>query len=184
MISGSLAKRYARALFELGGNATQRDRYLRDLENLRQATKVIPEQGPGVVAAMDAAHIPVVRRTAIAKALCKRLGCDDTVGKFIALLVERGRITGLPLIVRHYRDMVDEAANRVRATVLTPKPLASDARGRIENALKKATGKSVILEPEVDPELIGGIVTRIGSYTLDGSVRSSLATLRKSLQRS
>ncbi len=180
MISGSLAKRYARALIELAQSPMQRDRYLKDLEGLAAAMQAPLESGT-LGKLLDAGHLSVAKRKGIAAAVGKRVGIDATVAKFLDLLVERGRAGGMVLIARHYRDLADEAAGRVRATVKSAKPLPADAVTKLTASLSKATGKKVLLEAEVDPELIGGLVTTIGSHTLDRSVRASLARLRTNL---
>ena len=72
----------------------------------------------------------------------------------------------------------------MRASVRSAKPLPMDASSRIKGALEKATGKKIILETSVDPELIGGLVAQVGSYTLDRSVKNSLEKLRGSLKGS
>jgi F-type H+-transporting ATPase subunit delta len=59
-----------------------------------------------------------------------------------------------------------------------PKPLR-----KFVSALSKRTGKDIILEVEQDPELIGGIVTRIGDLVLDGSIKTQLLNMRESLKR-
>ena len=180
MINGSLAKRYARALIELAPSPMQRDRFLKDLESLTQAVTLSgPEGHLGTF--LDAGHLNIKKRLGISRAVCQRVGADATLVKFMDLLVERGRVSGLPLITRHFRDLADEASGRVRATVKSAKPLAPDATAKIKSALAKATGKQVILETEVDAALIGGLVTTVGSYTLDRSVKASLARLRSNL---
>ena len=180
MISGTLAKRYARALIELAPSQMQRDRYLKDLESLSTAMQT-PVEGSSLGKMLDAGYLSIDKRKGIAGAVCRKLGVDATVTKFVALLVKRNRAGGMVLIARHYRDLADEAAGRVRATVKSATPLSPDAVNRLSASLKQATGKQVILESQVDPSLIGGLVTSIGSYTLDRSVRASLTRLRTNL---
>ena len=61
--------------------------------------------------------------------------------------------------------------------------MSSETIEKIQSALSKRTGKDIILEVEQDPELIGGIVTRIGDLVLDGSVKTQLLNMRESLKR-
>lgn len=183
MISGTLAKRYARALIGLSGSPMQRDRYLKDLETLAKASRTAVDGGT-LASMLDAGHLSPTQRLGIGRALCQKAGADATVTKFMSLLVERGRVGGLVLIARHYRDLADEASGRVRAKVVSSSVLTSDAINKIKAAIAKATGKQVMLETAVDPALIGGLVTTVGSYTLDGSVRSSIARLRTTMHAS
>lgn len=185
MISGSLAKRYARALMDLAG-PQQRDKYLQTLADFTAACKVKDPNNPAGEGALfevlSAGHHKLSQRQAILNAVLSRLGADATLKKFFELVLERGRIGGTEQIYLHYRELADEAAGRVRATVKSATPLDAAAIGRIKVALEQATGKQVLLETEVDPELIGGLVAHVGSHTLDRSVRTSLDKLRSSLR--
>lgn len=189
MISGSLAKRYARALFELANaapGAGARDRYLQSLGEFVTACKTHDQNDPSgehdLIKVLGAGHHTIARRRAIMQLVLKRIGADPVVVKFLELVLERGRISGVEQIWLHYRDLTDEAANRIRATVKTATKLEPGADKRIQSALERATGKSVLLSVEEAPELIGGLVAQVGSFTLDRSVRTSLDKLRASLQ--
>ena len=186
MISGSLAKRYARALTQLASTPTQRDRYLSDLESFTKACRIHDPSDPSgerdLIKVLGAGHHTLAKRRAILQAVLARIGADANVKKFLELVLERGRISGIEQIYLHYRDLADEAAGRVRATVKTAAPLDPATTGRVKQALEAATGKQVLLETEVDAELIGGLVAHVGSFTLDRSVRSSLDKLRANLR--
>jgi F-type H+-transporting ATPase subunit delta len=181
VIAGSLAKRYARALLELAGDAAQIDRFEADLAGFAAACATPDADGTPLVATLDAGRHPASQRQAVARAVAQRLGCDPLVIRFLDLLVVRGRISGIDAIARHYRDLADERAGRVRGTVTSAQPLDPAELARITAALERATGRKVVLEVAVDAELIGGVVTRIGSYTLDRSVVSQLQSFRSAL---
>lgn len=185
MISGSLAKRYARALFQLGTTASIRDRYLQNLADFTAACKLHDPSDPSgehdLLKVLSAGHHSLSKRRAVLDLVASRIGADPTVRKFLELVLERGRISGIEQIFLHYRDLADQAAGRIRATVKSATALDPGAQTRIKSALETATGKQVLLETEVDPELIGGLVAHVGSITLDRSVRTSLDKLRSSL---
>lgn len=186
MISGSLAKRYARALMQLADTPQLRDRYLQYLGDFTAACKTHDPSDPSgerdLLKVLAAGHHTMANRRAILAAVLTRVGADSNVKKFLELVLERGRISGVELIYLHYRDLADVAAGRVRATVKTATALDPASTGRIKSALEKATGKQVLLETEVDAELIGGLVAHVGTYTLDRSVRTSLDKLRSNLR--
>lgn len=185
MISGSLAKRYARALLGLAETPALRDRYLQNLGDFTAACKTHDLSDPSgehdLIKVLAAGHHPLPKRRAVLHAVLQKIGADPNVRKFLELVLERGRISGIEQIYLHFRDLADEAAGRVRATVKSAVALDPAAQSRIKTALEKATGKQVLLETAVDPELIGGLVAHVGSITLDRSVRSSLDKLRSSL---
>ena len=80
----------------------------------------------------------------------------------------------LPAIARAYRDLADAHARRVRAEVTSAEQLAPATLDRVRRSLEQRTGKKVIVEAPVDPDLIGGVVARVGDLVLDGSVRTQL----------
>ena len=185
MISGSLAKRYARALLQLANTPAVRDRYLQNLADFTAACKTHDASDPSgeldLIKVLAAGHHSLTKRRAILEVVLGRIGADPNVRKFLELVLERGRISGIEQIYLHFRDLADEAAGRIRATVKSAAALDAGAQTRIKSALEAATGKQVLLETEVDPELIGGLVAHVGSITLDRSVRTSLDKLRSSL---
>lgn len=185
MISGSLAKRYARALFEIAGTAPVRDRYLQSMAEFTAACKSHDANDPSgehdLLKVLAAGHHTMVNRRAVLHAVLKRIGADPVIGKFLELVLERGRISGIEQIHLHFRDLTDEAAGRIRATIKTATRLDPGADKRIQAALERSTGKTVLLTVEEDPALIGGLVAHVGTFTLDRSVRSSLDKLRATL---
>ena len=97
------------------------------------------------------------------------------------LLLDKGRIVNLPDVARGYHTLVDEHANRVRATVTSARPLDPALEKRLKNALEQQSGKTVILEKKEDPSILGGVVTQLGDLVYDGSVRTQLAQMREQL---
>lgn len=185
MISGSLAKRYARALFEIAGAPVQRDRYLQSMVEFTTACKTHDPSNPSgeydLLKVLAAGHHSMANRRAVLHAVLKRIGADPVISKFLELVLERGRISGIEQIYLHYRDLTDEAANRVRATIKTATRLEPGTDKRLQAALERSTGKTVLLTVEEDADLIGGLVAHVGSFTLDRSVRTSLDRLRATL---
>ena len=183
MITGSLAKRYAKALFELSDSPFDHDRFLRELEEFAAAMRVKDEeQNLQAIDMLRARHIPQAIRLGIVEALGRRLGLEERVVRFLKLLTQRGRITGIDLVARHYRDLVDTAQRRLRARLQLASPASQESVAGIKAALEQATGKTVILDVEIAPELIGGLVLHFGSLSLDRSIRRSLDELRTSFQ--
>lgn len=182
MIPGILAKRYARALLLLATDDSQIDAFVKDISGFAEACETPDADGRPLWMTLDAARYPLSQREAVAGAVAQRLGCHPMVGKFVEFVVQRGRASGIGQIARHYRELADERAGRVRATVTSAEPLDPGSVAKLKASLEKATGKTVILDTEVDKELIGGLVTQIGSYTLDRSVVTQLENMRASLR--
>jgi len=184
MIPGNLAKRYARALLELADSPAKRDRFDQDISSLGEAFDSLDEMGTPLGRVLEAGRFPLEARKGIAKSVCQRVNCDPMVSRFVEYVVEQGRSSGLLQMARHYRDLADEAAGRLRATITSAQALPPEAAQKIKTALEKSTGKTIMLDTEVDPEIIGGVVTQVGSFCLDRSVKHQLESLRANLKAS
>jgi F-type H+-transporting ATPase subunit delta len=182
VIPGSLARRYARALLGLATSPSQRDKFARDMTSLADIAKQRDEAGRPMLAVLSADRFTLADRKKLIGALARRVGADPMVVKFLDHVLERGRIEGLVEIARAYQRMADDAAGRVQAQVTSAQPLSPDELAKIKTALERATGKQVVTSTHVDPELIGGVVAKVGSYVIDGSVRSTLEQLRATLR--
>lgn len=182
MIPGALARRYARALIELAKTPTQRDKFGKDLLGLAELFEQRDQENATVLSVLAADRFPLAQRQKLAATLARRVAADPTVVKFTNVVLENGRIDGLPQIARAYQRMADDVAGRVQAHITSAAPLGVDAVAKIKNALQQATGKQVVTTQSVDPELIGGVAVKVGSFVLDGSVRATLAQLRKELR--
>jgi len=176
-LAGSVARRYARALFSIGvdrGDFEQLGRELGDLAALWSAE-------PDLRQALENPVFSPTEKRAVLEQLLPRVAPSPEAQKFVLLLLERRRIALLPAISRSYRELSDAHTGRVRALVTSAQPLGPAEVDRVRRSLEQRTGKRVILETAVDPSLIGGLVARVGDLVLDGSVRTQLATLRSRL---
>ncbi len=122
-------------------------------------------------------------RLAVIGAFADKLGMSKTTGNFLRLMVEKGRGGALREAVTHYGELLDQELGRARAVVSSTKALDEGALAALKEKLEAVTGKSVILENKIDPSLLGGVVTRVGSLVFDGSVKGRLDTLRDRLIR-
>lgn len=177
MIAGSIARRYAKALLSIGIDKKMQDRFGTDIEQFSSTLASSKEL-------RDVLHNPtqpLSRRKAIVDQIVKRLRPHPTVQAFLLLLMDRNRIDAMPSIAREYQGLLDQFAGRVRARVTSAQKLDPATEQRLKKALEQRTGKQVILELKTDPELIGGLVTQIGSILYDGSIRTSLEQMRQSL---
>ena len=122
-------------------------------------------------------------KRAIMKDVFGRLDISGTVANFLLLLLDRGRIGFLPAIIASYGAYADEVSGVVRPILYSAMPLEAAHVQGIKDALTKTTGKKVVLTLEVDPALIGGVVTKIGDMVYDGSIRTQLNQIEGILQK-
>lgn len=104
------------------------------------------------------------------------------VVQFLRLLIEKDRETMTKAILDQYQALRDEHRGIVDATVQVARPLADEDRETLTDALEAKTGKSVRLHVEEDPDLIGGLLVRIGDHVYDASVRNQLSSLHDRLR--
>jgi F-type H+-transporting ATPase subunit delta len=177
MITGSLARRYAKALLQIGIERQTYDALGRELERAGDTLKGSPE----LRNALENPVFSLDKRRLVLDDVSRRLALSKTVRNFVMLLLDKGRIAALPDIARVYRTLVDAHAGRVRATVTSARPLDPMLETRLKTALERQSGKVVILEKKEDPSIVGGLVTQLGDMVYDGSVRTQLQQLRDEL---
>jgi F-type H+-transporting ATPase subunit delta len=173
-LGGSVARRYARALFEIGVAKGSFEAFGRELEALAEVYRGSPE----LRQTLENPVFQLSQRRGILEKVLPRVAPTREVHNFALLLLERRRIDQLPLIARAYQELVDQQLGRVRAVVTSAKPLDSTALASVQRALEKRTGKKVEITTQVDAALIGGVVARVGDLLLDGSLRTRLDSLR------
>ena len=120
-------------------------------------------------------------RKAVLKSLAEAHKFDEITSSFVRLLVDKDRIADLPIVARSFRDEVDGKVGRVRATIVSAKPLSPTALAEIVRGLEGRTGKKVIPDVSVDASVIAGVQARIGGLVFDATVRSQLERLRADL---
>jgi F-type H+-transporting ATPase subunit delta len=177
MITGSIARRYARALF---GLADEKGRVEPWLEALGELEKAVAASGELRDALSNAVYSKEERR-ALAGELARVLGLDEEPRHLLMLLADRGRLESLAGVVDYFRALADQKLGRVRARVVSAVPLADAAAQEIAGKLARAARAEVILDRAVDPSILGGVIAQVGNLTYDGSVRTQLEELRRSL---
>ena len=176
-MGGSVARRYAKALFEIGVAEGSYERLGQELEHLAKAYT----DSADLRLVLENPVITVSEKQRILGALLPRIAPSPSVQRFARLLLERGRIGILRAAARVYSELADARAGQVRATVTTAAPLSAPELERVRRALETRTGRKVLIQAAVDPALIGGVVARVGDLVLDGSVRTQLDEMRQRL---
>jgi F-type H+-transporting ATPase subunit delta len=176
LITGSIARRYAKALLGIGIDTKHHERFGQELIQFAQ----LLENKDLKDTLANPSH-PLSRRKAILEDLITRVKPSKTVWSFLLLLADRNRLPHLASIAREYQNMVDAHVGRVRANVTSAEQLDAAGVTRLKKALEQKTGKQVILQQTTDPELIAGMVTQIGSIVYDGSIRTRLEQMRQTL---
>ncbi len=176
----AVARRYARALADIV---------------LAPDSPLAPEQAVGQLLALESllaesaelrtillspAVAPARKRAVVAR-LAQPLGISPLVRNFLFVVLDRRRINLFREIRRAFQDLLDEQLGVVRAEVISARELTPAQRARLQHALSAFTGKNVRCEFATEEALLGGVVARVGSTVLDGSIRGRLETLRQRL---
>jgi F-type H+-transporting ATPase subunit delta len=138
-------------------------------------------QSPQLRAIVKNPSVGVDERRAVLEKIAKRSGWTPFIRNLAFLLLDNDRFDYVDGIAAEFEEMLDAHAGNVRAYVTTAQPLKDSQIATIKGAIARLTGKNVLLETDVDPEILGGVVTRIGSTLYDGSVRTQLETIRESI---
>ena len=171
MSSGSVARRYARALFDLAVETKALDDVARDLDSLSEAVaNVEPEWiAPG---ALDSDL-----RERIGSAIAQKAGGDSLIARFAQLLARKDRLSELSAIRDWFRRLRDDAEGRVRIDVVTATPLADAELEKLISTFSALAGRRVVPSARVDAELLGGAIVEMEGKVFDGSVRATLERL-------
>ncbi len=177
MSSGSLARRYAKAMMEIGLADNSFKRIGKDVETMAKAIKDSDE----LTDLLSNPVFPRSEREKIVVAILKRIGASLTVTNFSKLLLDRERMEILPDISRELSAMIDAQSGQVTAQVTSAAPLNVMQQNELRTTLEQISGKKVQIEVKEDPALLGGLIAKVGDLVYDGSLRTQLREIRRSL---
>jgi len=169
-----IARRYASALADVAierGEAPDVQEELNAWERLIQSSTNLQEVFRNPTIALD-------QKRAVLNKLIEKARPRETTANFLKVLVQNHRLTELGEINRKFADVLDVRAGMIAATVTTARSVPEKAQEKLYETLTSLTGKKVRVNFATDAELIGGIVTRIGSTVYDGSVRNQLQQIK------
>ena len=177
MSTRASAARYARALLDVAVKESSTEQADRELTAFADLLR----QHPDLQRALIHPSVNAAAKKAVVQQLLDRLQPSSPAGKLLLMLAERDRLVLLPDVVDVYRERLNELQRIIRAEVTTAEPLADEHAAQLRELLAAATGQTVTLTTKVDPSIIGGMVTRIGSTVYDGSVATQLQTIKQQL---
>ena len=177
-IRASLAGRYASALFDLA----------RDQRQIESVGKSLDALGQALLDSKDFAELvssPLVSRDEAGKAfaaLAPELGLDPITANFLGVLARNGRKNELRGVIRAFRRLAAEHRGEVTADVTTARPLNDGQIAALKQQLRARAGREVTIDATVDPNILGGIVIKLGSQQIDASIRTKLNRLASAMK--
>ena len=175
MLKGAIARRYAGAIFEI---ARKQNTLNRTLEDVKKITRLFAIRKLAYL--LREPKIPAQRKeTAIRQALADKL--LPTSLNLALLVVQRELVDLMPNIGSELEELVLNYKNQAVAEVTTATKLDDAQMKLIKQALERRTGKTILVKTKVQPEILGGIIARVGDRVIDGSIRYRLSALRQQL---
>ena len=177
-IQASLAGRYATALFELARDERQLEAVGTSLAALRQALRDSEE-----LRALTTS--PLIGRDEAVKAVgaaAATMGLDPTTANFLGVLAQNRRLGQLPNVIRAFNLLAARHRGETTAEVVSARPLSDDQVQAVRTNLRSRLGREVNVDLSVDPAILGGLVVKIGSQQIDGSIRTKLNTLAQAMK--
>ena len=169
----TIARNYAEVFLELAQRAGDLSGWGEMLDKVADAM----ESDRRLRVFLESPRVSAQRKNAI---LEKAFGgqLPRTFVRFLQALVSHRRQMLIPMIANEYRDLVDAVEGRVHASVTVALEPDDDDRAMLTSQLSRTLGKSIVPHFHVNPNILGGVIVRVGDTVLDGSVRRRLATLR------
>lgn len=174
MTSDEAARRYAQAAFAIALDDDTVEQWRGDMSDIASTLA-----GSDLELLLADDRISVEERQKIVERV---LDVSPKALNLARLLIAKGRSRGAGFIAEAFSKMADEHERRLTAYITSAIDLSAQQVGEIERGLSGSTGKQVTAEVRVDPSLIGGLVIRVGDQLVDGSVRTRLRRLQRTLE--
>ncbi|MHB9097201.1 MAG: ATP synthase F1 subunit delta [Syntrophales bacterium] len=177
MISSNIAKRYARAFFEIAGEEKRYEEFYQELNRF----SAVLRENKNLSEFLANPVFDQPDKKAVLESVLEKVPVSGLTANFLKLLVDKRRIGILSAIEGCYRDLMDNALKKARVTVATAFPLTGELSDRLQKALEGLTGREVEMTVSEDPTLLGGIIVRVGDTLYDGSIKTQLNNIRNLL---
>jgi F-type H+-transporting ATPase subunit delta len=176
-----VAKRYAKALFAVASSEGEGAvaKYGAELAALAEVLEAAPE----ILRIFRNPIFTLDEKRGVVRALLDKLAATAMVRNFCMLLADKDRLGFLPEIAAFYSRLLDDAQGVVRGKVVTAVRLSDGMQKAVADKLQKDSGRKIVLDYEVDPDIIGGLVLKVGDRILDASIRAQLQILKENIKR-
>ncbi len=177
-IQASLAGRYALALFGLAREERQLENVAGSLATVRTA---LAESEDFRILTTT----PLVSRDEAEKAVlatAETMGLDPITRNFLGVLARNGRLSRLGDVIRAFNRLHAEHRGEITAEIVSARPLDDDQVDAIRQNLRTRMGRDIAVDLDVDPAILGGLIVKVGSQMIDGSVKTRLNNLAMAMK--
>ena len=178
MIGKSIVLGYAQALFEVASEKGIADEVEKDLEGIKELLRTNKKF-------RDILYHPSIAKTEKKGIISKTIGlqCSKWVRNLLFILIDKRRERILDSLADLYKEVASQIRRITHIKVQTAIPLTESRLDRLKENLEKLTKKKVELETEINRDIIGGMIIKIGNKIIDGSVINHLKNLKKNLSK-
>ncbi|WP_438726003.1 F0F1 ATP synthase subunit delta [Parasphingorhabdus sp. DH2-15] len=182
-IQASLAGRYASALFGLAREQTLIESVEKDLSALEElSTADSANYSEDFSNLLLAQTVSAKAAQAVMSSIATSMKLQPVTANFLGVLAENGRLAKLPAVITAFKQLAADSRGEIHADVTSAFALNSDQRKAIASQLKSHSGRKVIISEHVDPDILGGLVVKIGSQMIDSSIKTRLNTLSQAMK--
>jgi F-type H+-transporting ATPase subunit delta len=174
-----LSKRYAKALYSLG---QEEDPFNKHGQELKEFTAFCQEN-PEFKQAISNPIFAIEDRRRLLHTVLNQSNFSILLKNFLKLLLDKNRISAIEAITDYYVKLTDEASNIAHAEIITAKTLKKSSLDNVVKSLEGLTLKQIKPDVRENPDLLGGIIVKIGDMVLDGSVKTQIEGLKESFKR-
>jgi F-type H+-transporting ATPase subunit delta len=173
----TVARRYATALADVVIKSGETETVKSELKTWEDLIK----SNSNLQSAFANPAIAHLSKEKVLEGLLAKAKPSKTTANFLRVLLRNSRLTELAEINEKFASVLDERSGIVSAEVTSARPLSDSEKAEIKTNLAKVTGKQVNLNFNINENIIGGVVTRVGSTVYDGSVKTQLENLKQQL---
>ena len=174
----SMAGRYAAALFELAKEQKQLDQVERDVA----AFLAMLEVSADLVRLVKSPVISAQAQVRALEAILAKAGISGFTGNFLKLIVRNRRLFAVADMLKAFQSLLARERGEVSADVASAHPLSPEQMQVLSDSLKTSIGKNVQIRTRVDPNLLGGLIVKVGSKMIDSSLRTKLNNLKVAMK--
>jgi F-type H+-transporting ATPase subunit delta len=177
MLRNQVAERYAQALFDLA----KEDKALEETENQFHEIVNVVNSNDELKQLLNHPKLSNdQKKETLTKVFEKEL--SNYLMNFIKILIDKGRVDYLQAIYQQFKKLVDTQQNRLEVQVISPINLSKKYQDKLKLKLEDTTKKEIALKLKVQPELLGGLILKIGDKVIDGSLLNHLKKLENTLK--
>lgn len=168
------AARYAEALSQAVPDGGEFQRIIEDLKTFAR----LDAQSEELRKALASPVIPASSKIRVIEEIASRLDADPRLARLLAAMARNHRLTLIGEVARAAAALADRRSGVYEVELRSARPLETTERDRLEQSIRSIVGGDVRLTEEIDEDLLGGIVARVGAVVFDGSLKTKLSRLR------